>query len=67
MTYMTLIPIVAGVVIASGGEPSFSLVGFTACLLATAARALKSVVQAILLSDPNEKLDPMSLLFYMSR
>jgi hypothetical protein len=23
--------------------------------------------QAMLLSDPNEKLDPMSLLFYMSR
>jgi len=52
---------------ASGGEPSFHLVGFVACVMATAGRALKSVVQAMLLSDATEKLDPMSLLFYMSR
>eukprot|EP00983_Pelagomonas_calceolata_P104089 1158983-Pelagomonas_calceolata.AAC.2 len=32
----------------------------------TAGRALKSVVQSILMSDPTEKLDPMSLLTYMS-
>lgn len=44
-TYATLIPIVVGVVLASGGEPEFHLIGFLACLLATAARALKTVVQ----------------------
>jgi hypothetical protein len=66
-TYLTLVPIVVGVVLASGGEPEFHLIGFLACLAAAAARALKSVVQAMLLSDANEKLDPMSLLFYMSR
>ncbi len=57
----------AGVLVASGGEPSFHLFGFVACVLATAGRALKSVVQAMLMEDPTEKLDPMSLLFYMSR
>jgi hypothetical protein len=31
-----------------------------------AGRSLKSVVQSILMSDPQEKLDPMSLLTYMS-
>jgi len=31
-----------------------------------AGRALKSVVQSMLMSDPQEKLDPMSLLTYMS-
>ncbi|GBF98555.1 sugar phosphate phosphate translocator-like [Raphidocelis subcapitata] len=65
-TYAALFPIVLGVAVASGGEPAFHLVGFAACLLATAGRALKSVVQAMLLADANERLDPMSLLFYMS-
>ncbi|KAL0401253.1 UNVERIFIED_CONTAM: putative sugar phosphate/phosphate translocator [Sesamum latifolium] len=51
LTYVTLIPVVAGVIIASGGEPSFHLFGFIMCLGATAARALKSVVQGILLSS----------------
>lgn len=45
ITYATLLPIAGGVVIASGGEPAFSVIGFTSCLLATAGRALKSVVQ----------------------
>eukprot|EP00878_Enallax_costatus_P002997 GHUV01003194.1.p1 GENE.GHUV01003194.1~~GHUV01003194.1.p1 ORF type:complete len:364 (+),score=98.02 GHUV01003194.1:354-1445(+) len=66
LTYLTLVPIAGGVVIASGGEPLFNLIGFSACLLATSGRALKSVVQAMLLADSSEKLDPMSLLFYMS-
>jgi hypothetical protein len=45
ITYLTLLPIAGGVVIASGGEPLFHLLGFVACLLATSGRALKSVVQ----------------------
>jgi hypothetical protein len=121
VTYSTLIPIAAGVVIASGGEPLFHTLGLVFCLLATAGRALKSVVrrrarpapchpvhmagaspgrgapaararggacwaaasrpapcpegaslppplqvQSMLMSDSSDKLDPMSLLLYMS-
>ncbi|KAJ7550416.1 hypothetical protein O6H91_07G099800 [Diphasiastrum complanatum] len=66
LTYATLIPVVTGVVIASGGEPSFHLYGFIMCLTATAARALKSVVQGILLSSEGEKLNSMNLLLYMA-
>lgn len=66
MTYATLVPVVAGVVIASGGEPSFHLYGFIMCLAATAARALKSVLQGILLSSEGEKLNSMNLLLYMA-
>ncbi len=66
LTYYSLIPIVLGVVVASGGEPSFNVLGFVCCLAATALRALKSVLQSILMTDPAEKLDPMSLLVYMS-
>ncbi|EMS65015.1 hypothetical protein TRIUR3_16520 [Triticum urartu] len=81
ITYLTLVPVVTGVVIASGGEPSFHLFGFIMCIGATAARALKTVLQGILLSseglcvfryiltlpsEKREKLNSMNLLLYMA-
>ncbi|XP_010262727.1 PREDICTED: probable sugar phosphate/phosphate translocator At3g11320 [Nelumbo nucifera] len=66
ITYVTLIPVVTGVIIASGGEPSFHLFGFIMCVGATAARALKTVLQGILLSSEGEKLNSMNLLLYMA-
>ncbi|KAL1813538.1 hypothetical protein ACET3Z_023603 [Daucus carota] len=66
VTYVALIPVVAGVVIASGGEPSFHLYGFIMCISATAARAFKSVLQGILLSSEGEKLNSMNLMLYMA-
>ncbi|XP_072961764.1 probable sugar phosphate/phosphate translocator At5g05820 [Typha angustifolia] len=66
ITYVTLIPVVTGVIIASGGEPSFHLFGFLMCIGATAARALKTVLQGILLSSEGEKLNSMNLLLYMA-
>ncbi|KAI3930636.1 hypothetical protein MKX01_037082, partial [Papaver californicum] len=66
LTYATLVPVVTGVVIASGGEPSFHLFVFIICVGATAARALKSVLQGILLTSEGEKLNSMNLLLYMA-
>ncbi|XP_071911565.1 UDP-URONIC ACID TRANSPORTER 1-like [Coffea arabica] len=66
ITYLCLVPVVGGVVIASGGEPMFHLFGFIMCIGATAARAFKSVLQGILLSSEGEKLNSMNLLLYMS-
>ncbi|KAG1365702.1 UDP-URONIC ACID TRANSPORTER 1 [Cocos nucifera] len=66
ITYVTLIPVVTGVIIASGGEPSFHLFGFIMCIGATAARALKSVLQGILLSSEGEKLNSMNLLLHVA-
>ncbi|KAK6945258.1 Sugar phosphate transporter domain [Dillenia turbinata] len=66
ITYAALVPVVLGVIIASGGEPSFHLFGFIMCISATAARAFKSVLQGILLSAEGEKLNSMNLLLYMS-
>ncbi|CAI8600987.1 unnamed protein product [Vicia faba] len=66
VTYCTLLPVVAGVIIASGSEPSFHLFGFIICVASTAARAFKSVLQAILLSSEGEKLNSMNLLLYMA-
>ncbi|KAG2334706.1 hypothetical protein Bca4012_000172 [Brassica carinata] len=66
VTYGALVPVVAGVVIASGGEPGFHWFGFIMCISATAARAFKSVLQGILLSSEGEKLSSMNLMLYMS-
>ncbi|CAI0475505.1 unnamed protein product [Linum tenue] len=66
LTYAALVPVVSGVVVASGGEPSFHLFGFIMCVGATAARALKTVLQGILLSSEGEKLHSMNLLMYMA-
>ncbi|KMT15069.1 hypothetical protein BVRB_3g061910 [Beta vulgaris subsp. vulgaris] len=66
VTYACLLPVVGGVIIASGGEPSFHLFGFIMCLSATAARAFKSVLQGILLSNEGEKLNSMNLMLYMA-
>ncbi len=43
--YLTLVPVVAGIIIASHAEPLFHLFGFTAAVGATATRAAKSVLQ----------------------
>ncbi|GAB4860057.1 hypothetical protein Ancab_011535 [Ancistrocladus abbreviatus] len=66
LTYVTLIPVVTGCIIASGGEPSFHLFGFIMCVGATAARALKTVIQGILLSSEGERLNSMNLLMCMA-
>ncbi|KAK1377959.1 putative sugar phosphate/phosphate translocator [Heracleum sosnowskyi] len=66
LVYATLVPVVTGVIIASGGEPSFHLFGFVMCIGGTAARALKTVLQGVLLSSEGEKLNSMNLLLYMA-
>ncbi|KAK3128126.1 hypothetical protein QOZ80_7AG0582910 [Eleusine coracana subsp. coracana] len=66
LTYLALVPVVTGVIIASGGEPSFHLFGFIMCVGATAARALKTVLQGILMSSDGEKIHSMNLLMYMA-
>ncbi|XWS28747.1 hypothetical protein CRYUN_Cryun25bG0097600 [Craigia yunnanensis] len=66
VTYVTLVPVVTGVIITTGGEPLFHLFGFMMCIGATAAQALKSKLQGILLSSEGEKLNSMNLLMYMA-
>lgn len=66
VTYISLIPVVVGIIITTGGEPSFHTFGFLACVGGTFCRGLKSVMQAVLLSSENEKMSSMNLLMYMS-
>ncbi|GFP81626.1 probable sugar phosphate/phosphate translocator at5g05820 [Phtheirospermum japonicum] len=51
LTYVTLVPFFTSSLTGVQGEPSFHLFGFLMCIGATAAKALKSVVQGILLSS----------------
>tara|TARA_B110000459_G_C16561651_1_gene471872 strand:- start:199 stop:1173 length:975 start_codon:yes stop_codon:yes gene_type:complete len=64
--YVTLVPIVLGIVLASKAEPLFHMIGFIACFSATFSRALKSVLQGLLLTNEAEKLDSLNLLLFMS-
>ncbi|PQQ09136.1 putative sugar phosphate/phosphate translocator [Prunus yedoensis var. nudiflora] len=64
--YGALLPVVFGIVVASNSEPLFHLFGFLVCVGSTAGRALKSVVQGILLTSEAEKLHSMNLLLYMA-
>lgn len=64
--YLALMPVVFGIVLASNSEPLFHLFGFLVCVGSTAGRALKSVVQGLLLSSDGEKLHSMNLLLYMA-
>ena len=66
VTYISLIPVVVGIIITTGGEPSFHMFGFLACVTGTFCRGLKSVMQAVLLSSESEKMSSMNLLMYMS-
>ena len=66
MVYMALVPVVFGIVIASNSEPLFHLFGFLVCLGSAAARALKSVVQGLLLTSEAEKLHSMNFLMCMA-
>ncbi|KAL8138662.1 hypothetical protein V2J09_004663 [Rumex salicifolius] len=64
--YLSLLPVVFGIVLASNSEPLFHLFGFIVCVGSTAGRALKSVVQGLILSSDSEKLHSMNLLLYMA-
>jgi drug/metabolite transporter (DMT)-like permease len=64
--YLALLPVVLGIVVSTNSEPLFHLFGFLVCVGSTAGRALKSVVQGIILTSEAEKLHSMNLLLYMA-
>ena len=65
--YATLLPVVGGVVLATGFEPSFDAFGFGTAVAATAARSLKAVLQGALLTDPSrDRVGSMALLRLMA-
>jgi len=63
LTYLSLFPIVGGVVLASFTEINFDTVGFLAALIASVITALLAVVSGMLLTTT---LDAINLLYYMA-
>ncbi|GLC35531.1 hypothetical protein PLESTB_000197500 [Pleodorina starrii] len=66
VTYTALLPVVVGIVVASGGEPQFQLVGMALQVVACLFRSFKTVLQAVLLTDERDRIHPMTLLAYTS-
>lgn len=62
-TYLSVIPIVGGVVIASYTEANFNAMGFWSALVASIITALLAIVTSLLLT---QKLDAINLLYYMA-
>lgn len=64
--WASLALICLGMVLTIRGEMNFNWIGFGLVLTATLTRALKSIMQGLLLSSPEERLDPIELLYHMA-
>ena len=64
--WASLALICLGMVLTIRGEMNFDWIGFGLVLSATLTRALKSIMQGLLLSSPEERLDSIELLYYMA-
>lgn len=65
-TYLTLVPVVLGAVIATLHEPSFSMIGLLCTINAAWTRAARSVIQEMLMSQDTHKLDSLNTLRFMA-
>eukprot|EP01112_Ceratiomyxa_fruticulosa_P012178 TRINITY_DN3361_c0_g1_i2.p1 TRINITY_DN3361_c0_g1~~TRINITY_DN3361_c0_g1_i2.p1 ORF type:complete len:328 (-),score=45.02 TRINITY_DN3361_c0_g1_i2:53-1036(-) len=61
--YLSMIPIVGGVVVASYTEVNYNHLGFWSALLASVITALIAIVSGMILT---QQLDPINLLYYMA-
>ena len=66
LVYAALGLISVGMLLTVRGEVNFHAIGFALVLTATLTRALKSILQGLLLSSPEERLDPIELLYHMA-
>lgn len=58
-TYMSLVPIVVGIMMSVKGEANLHYMGAIYCVVATALRAFKVVLQGILLTDVRNPCLPL--------
>ncbi|PNH06197.1 putative sugar phosphate/phosphate translocator, partial [Tetrabaena socialis] len=66
VTYAALLPVVGGIALASGGEPLFNAWGLLLQMTSCTSRSLKTVLQAMLLTDEQDRFHPITLLCYTS-
>ena len=65
--YAAMVPMCGGVMMCTAGEVNFHWLGFLAVVAATWLRGVKSIIQGRLLTEPEDKFDSLTLLFYMSQ
>ena len=66
LVYVALGLISLGMMLTVRGEVNFHPIGFALVVTATLTRALKSIMQGVLLASADEKLDSTVLLYHMS-
>ena len=64
--YLSMVPMCGGVMMCTAGEVNFHWVGFIAVVAATLLRGVKSILQGRLLTEPEDKLDELTLLHHMA-
>ncbi|XP_038059311.1 probable sugar phosphate/phosphate translocator At5g05820 [Patiria miniata] len=62
--YMSMVPLCFGSMMCVTGEVNFNIYGFLAAVGATVLRALKSILQGVLLKE--QRIDSIRLLYHMS-
>lgn len=65
MIYLTLIPVVGGVALASFTEANFNIEGFATALVASLTTSIQSIVSSILLTG-SMRLDAINMVYYMA-
>lgn len=65
-TWVSMLIICGGLMLCSMLEINFHLLGAICIFAATTLRSLKSIIQCDLMADPADKLDAVSLLYYMA-
>jgi len=65
MTYLSLLPVVGGVAMATVTEVNFQIVGFLAALIASLTTSIQSIVSSMILTGPM-RLDSINMVYYMA-
>lgn len=65
--YLSMLPMCGGVMLCTAGELNFHWLGFVAVVASTLLRGVKTIIQGRLLTEPEDRLDAMSLLYHMSK
>jgi len=65
LIYLSLVPVVGGVGLASFTEVNFNVTGFTTALVASLTTSIQSIVSSLILTGPM-RLDSVNMVYYMA-
>lgn len=65
MIYLSLVPVVGGVALASFTEVNFNVIGFATALIASLTTSIQSIVSSMILTG-SMRLDAINMVYYMA-